>query len=221
MNWMSLWKDIAETATGRPQQHLPSHPHQVQRVRSSRRRILLKRGARIHSTMRSQANTSLAMLDQDGVVVCWYDRLIERDRSDQVVDRHVSQFYLPEDLAREQPYYDLRAARADGRCERQGWYRRPDGSASWATTVIETIRLRNGRLQGFSFVTRACEKPTSIIAPEQAAVPMESGRLEDPSLALIIPTWDRMARSRSTARQRRLFRLACRPIARTPTAPLR
>lgn len=125
------------------------------KIRSWRRRALLKRGARLHVAQGLKAEaSSLAMLDEAGIVVCWYGCADGHDHaSEDVVDRHMSLFYVSEEVARRLPHRDLRAAVIEGRIIRQAWRRRPDGSAFWGTIAIEPVVLRDGRVQGFSFVT--------------------------------------------------------------------
>jgi hypothetical protein len=130
------------------------------KIRSWRRRALLKRGARLHMMMvaNAQSNSlaSLAMLDEAGTVVSWYGSPDGRDyASEEVVDRHLSLFYASEEVARRQPDRDLRAAVIEGRITRQAWRRRPDGSAFWGSIDIEPVVLRDGRVQGFSYVASA------------------------------------------------------------------
>jgi len=122
-----------------------------------RRRALSKRGARLHTKMVANAETnSLAMLDETGVVVCWYGSPDGRDYvSEEVVDRHLSQFYVSEDVVSRQPHRDLRSAVIDGRLTRRAWRRRRDGSAFLGTFDIEPVVLRDGRVQGFSYVASA------------------------------------------------------------------
>ncbi|HEY0687259.1 MAG TPA: PAS domain-containing protein [Steroidobacter sp.] len=130
------------------------------KIRCWRRRALLKRGARLHMTMvaNAQSNSlaSLAMLDEAGTVVSWYGSPDGRDYdSQEVIDRHLSLFYSSEEVSRRQPDRDLRAAVIEGRITRQAWRRRPDGSAFWGTIDIEPVVLRDGRVQGFSYVASA------------------------------------------------------------------
>jgi hypothetical protein len=138
------------------------------RVRAWRRRVLQRRGARMHAAMaRDGRNLSLAMLDDTGVVVSWYDQAGVRD--EHVVDRHVSQFYLPGQIASNQPLRDLRSAVVRGSTTRQGWRRRADGTTFWGDVVIEAVVLRDGRLQGFSYVigasTQRISRGIACLAP--------------------------------------------------------
>lgn len=186
------------------------------RIRSWRRRVLLRRGALMHAAMGADAeHCSLAMLDEEGVVVSWRGRADGNDRdADNVVDHHVSQFYVPEDIAGRRPLLDLHAAIVTGSNTRQGWRRRPDGVAFWGTTVIHAILLRDGRLQGFSYLTRGAEGP---LAQAPSAQLLELPRGEEESNAglgvrdaAILPAWARMTRSHRCGRRRRLLRLARR-----------
>jgi hypothetical protein len=126
-----------------------------EKIRSWRRRALLKRGARLHMSQDLKSeHKSLAMLDEAGIVVCWYACADGHDQAaEDVVDRHISLFYVPQEIARRRPQRDLRTAVIKGRITREAWRRRPDGSAFWGTITIEPIVLRDGRVQGFSFVT--------------------------------------------------------------------
>jgi len=184
------------------------------RVRSWRRRVLLRRGARIQAVMALQAkNRSLAMLDETGLVVSWHGQLGAGQRaSDDIVDRHVSQFYIPEEIARNQPHRDLRAATIQGSNTRQGWRRQPDGTIFWGTVLIEAVVLRDGRLQGFSYVVGACAGPSADVPVPQSLSFVQGeetgdSRQDVPPLRFRLPS-DRMVRSRHAARLRRLSRLA-------------
>lgn len=131
------------------------------RVDGWRRRVLLKKGARLHAAHLARGeHCSLAMLDTQGIVVAWYDP--SGDSSSmrtQVVDRHVGQFYMQADLESNIPDLDLLAAAVSGGNTQQGWRRQPKGPVIWATTVIEAIVLSDGRLQGFTHVIRPAEGP--------------------------------------------------------------
>jgi hypothetical protein len=145
---------------------------QFEKVRSWRRRVLLKKGVVLHEAMGNGAGKcSLAMLDATGVVVAWYDpaRIAER-AAGKVVDRHMYQFYVPEDIANSVPDRDLRLAAANGNSTQQGWRRRADGAVFWGTTVIDAVVLRDGRIQGFSHVTRRSPGPWENVAQACACV---------------------------------------------------
>jgi hypothetical protein len=150
---------------GGAQVHGVADDRRTATVRAWRRRVLLRRGARMHAAMGVDVeNRSLAMLDEAGVVVAWYGPARGRDcAAEHIVDRHVSQFYIPEEIASKQPLRDLHCATVERSNTRQGWRRGADGTTYWGTTVIEAVVLRDGRLQGFSYVTSPSEGPLANV----------------------------------------------------------
>ena len=99
---------------------------------------------------------AIYMLDPDGLIVSWnagaerFKGYTERE----VLGRHFSDFYTPEDRQQGRPETALKTATEEGRCEGEGWRVRKDGSRFWAHVVIDTIRDKNGRLLGFAKITR-------------------------------------------------------------------
>jgi PAS domain S-box-containing protein len=99
---------------------------------------------------------AIYMIDPNGVVTNW-NRGAERIkgyRAAEVVGRHFSLFYTPEDRAAGAPARALQAALRDGRFDAEGWRVRKDGSRFWASVVLDPIRDEQGRLMGFAKITR-------------------------------------------------------------------
>lgn len=143
-----------------------------QRLHAWRRRVLLKKGARLHAASLQRGDRcALAMLDSNGTVVAWYDDSKDSSRvGTHVVDRHVSQFYIAADVASNLPGLNLLSAATCGGNTQQGWRRQPRGAIIWSTTVIEAIVLKDGRLQGFSHIVRPAEGPRAGL-PNQLPLP--------------------------------------------------
>ena len=142
-----------------------------EKVQLWRRRVLHRKGALMHSAMGfGGGQYSLAMLDTSGIVVSWYEQTDVGDAAKDVINRHVSQFYTPEDVARSLPDQELRSARTDGSNTQEGWRRRADGAVYWGTTVIDALLLRDGRLQGYSHLTRQTQDPMESVPPVEPAV---------------------------------------------------
>ena len=96
------------------------------------------------------------MLDPDGNVLNW-NRMAERIKGYQereIVGRHFSCFYTPEDIESRKPQRELELAADKGRSEDESWRVRKDGSRFWANVVIVAIRDSAGNLRGFTKVTR-------------------------------------------------------------------
>ncbi|MBN9518737.1 PAS domain S-box protein [bacterium] len=111
-----------------------------------------------HFRLLVQGTTDYAifMLDPEGRVATWNagaERLKGYAATD-IVGRHFSRFYPPEDIARGWPDEELRRAVAEGRFEDEGWRVRKDGTRFWANVVITALRDARGELRGFSKVTR-------------------------------------------------------------------
>ena len=95
-------------------------------------------------------------LDPHGYVTSWNAAgvRIYGYVEDEILGRHFSAFYPPEDVAAGKPDRELFLASADGRVEDEGWRIRKDGTQFWADVVITATRDGAGRLRGFSKVTR-------------------------------------------------------------------
>jgi PAS domain S-box-containing protein len=98
---------------------------------------------------------ALYMLDPSGRIVRWNAgaKRIKGYESSEIIGKHFSCFYTPEDIAAGLPELSLRTAAREGRYETEGWRVRRDGSRFWANVIIDPIRDR-GELVGFAKITR-------------------------------------------------------------------
>ncbi|MBN3759737.1 sensor histidine kinase [Burkholderia sp. Ac-20365] len=99
---------------------------------------------------------AIFMLDPAGNVASWNSgaQRIKGYTHDEIVGRHFSTFYTPEDIAAGKPTRELEIAATEGRVEDEGWRVRRDGSRFWANVAISAVRDAGGRLLGFAKVTR-------------------------------------------------------------------
>ena len=99
---------------------------------------------------------AIFMLDPTGCIVTWNEgaQRIKGYSANDIVGRHFSVFYPPEQVAAGKPDWELEVARREGRYEEDGWRVRKDGSRFWASVVITALRDETGRLRGFGKVTR-------------------------------------------------------------------
>jgi PAS domain S-box-containing protein len=70
------------------------------------------------------------------------------------VGQHFSRFYPPEAIKSGHPENELRIARALGKYEDEGWRVRGDCTLFWATVLITAVHDKDGKLRGFSKLTR-------------------------------------------------------------------
>jgi len=99
---------------------------------------------------------AIYLLDEDGCVASW-NRGAQRFKgytADEIIGRHFSIFYTPEDRAVNLPARALKAAAEEGRFEQEGWRVRKDGTRFWTSVVINPVRDDDGVLIGYAKVTR-------------------------------------------------------------------
>ncbi|WP_042878978.1 PAS domain-containing hybrid sensor histidine kinase/response regulator [Cupriavidus necator] len=96
------------------------------------------------------------MLDPGGHVISWNSgaSYIKGYRRDEIIGRHFSVFYPPEDVAAGKPARHLERARRGGRIEDEGWRVRKDGSLFWANVTLTAVYDESRALRGFAKVTR-------------------------------------------------------------------
>ncbi|MDV2726349.1 PAS domain S-box protein [Pseudomonas aeruginosa] len=106
--------------------------------------------------VQSVTDYAIYMLDHRGRITNWNlgAQRIKGYLPEEVIGRHFSCFYTPEDREAGEPARGLAAAEREGRFEKEGWRVRKDGSRFWANVVIDPIRDSDGRLIGFAKVTR-------------------------------------------------------------------
>ncbi|HEV3026706.1 MAG TPA: PAS domain S-box protein, partial [Planctomycetota bacterium] len=99
---------------------------------------------------------AILMLAPDGIVVSWNvgAERVNGYTAEEILGRHFSAFFVPEDLASGKPARLLEAAARQGHVEDEGWRLRKDGSRLWSNVVITALKDSTGRLLGFSKVTR-------------------------------------------------------------------
>jgi PAS domain S-box-containing protein len=104
----------------------------------------------------SVSDYAIFALDVKGYVSSWNPgaQHIKGYAADEIIGRHFSSFYPPEDVASGKPAWELEVAAREGRIEDEGWRVRKDGTRFWANVVISAVRNSQGEVTGFSKVTR-------------------------------------------------------------------
>jgi PAS domain S-box-containing protein len=111
---------------------------------------------RLQLLIEAVVDYGIFVLDPQGHVVSWNTgaQKLKGYTRDEIVGKHFSTFYPPEDVQRGWPAEELRRAIASGRFEDEGWRIRKDGSRFWANVVITPLYEPTGELAGFAKVTR-------------------------------------------------------------------
>ena len=99
---------------------------------------------------------AIYMLDPNGNITNWNSgaEAIKGYKASEIVGRHFSVFYTPEDRAAGAPAQALATAIREGRFEGEAQRVRKTGERFWASVVIDPIHDDRGELIGFAKVTR-------------------------------------------------------------------
>jgi PAS domain S-box-containing protein len=138
---------------------------------------------------------AIFMLDPRGNVASW-NRGAERIkgyRAPEILGRHFSTFYRPEDVQSGHPQHELAIARSEGRYHEEAWRVRKDGSLFWADVTITAVRDDTGTLRGFAKVTRdltqrreAEQRQLQLFREQAARVEAEkANQIKDEFLAVL------------------------------------
>jgi PAS domain S-box-containing protein len=138
---------------------------------------LLASESRFHHLVDAVTDYAIFIFDPTGHVVTWNPgaKKIKGYDAEEILGRHFSIFYTPEDREAGKPARILDRLRREGRFEDEGWRVRKDGSRFWANVVITRLLDSNGELTGFAKVTRdltsrrEAEERERALAREQLA----------------------------------------------------
>ena len=111
---------------------------------------------RFQLLINSVTDYAIYMLDTDGHIATWNPgaRLFKGYEADEVIGRHFSTFFTPEDREAGLPQRALAIAASKGKFETEGWRVRKDGTRFWAHVIVDPIRDEQGKLIGFAKITR-------------------------------------------------------------------
>ena len=99
---------------------------------------------------------AIFMLFPDGKIATWNEgaERLKGYAPGEIIGKHFSVFYPEEDKRTNKPAWELEEATLTGRFEDEGWRVRKDGTRFWANVIITAVRNEEGKLLGFSKVTR-------------------------------------------------------------------
>lgn len=111
------------------------------------------------------------MLDPQGIITSWNAgaERVEGYLRHEIIGKHFSNFYLPEDIKAGKPWAELATARREGRSEDEGWRLRKNGERFWARVVVTPLHDSTGHLRGFAKVTQDLSQRRHVQELEAAA----------------------------------------------------
>jgi PAS domain S-box-containing protein len=117
---------------------------------------LLDSNERFRLLVEGVTDYAIYMLDPEGRIMSWNSGVqrIKGYSENEVIGRHFSLFFPPEDVQRGKPMTLLEIAAREGKYQEEGWRVRKDGSLFWASILITPLYDASGELRGFGKVTR-------------------------------------------------------------------
>ena len=111
---------------------------------------------RYEQLVQSVVDYAIYMLDPFGRVVSWNAgaERIKGYLADEVIGKHFSLFFTPQDINDGRPERLLRQALEKGVAQDEGWRVRKDGTQFWALAALDVIRDAQGQIVGLAKVTR-------------------------------------------------------------------
>ena len=118
--------------------------------------VLREREDSMRLLIESLQEIAIVLLDANGRVATWNSgaERIKGYRADEIIGKHFSCFYPEEDRAAGKPAKAMRDALVNGQIQDEGWRLRKDGQRFWARVTVSRVLDHDGRLLGYSKVTR-------------------------------------------------------------------
>ncbi|MEO7988474.1 MAG: PAS domain S-box protein [Chryseolinea sp.] len=119
-------------------------------------RALKRSEEQYHRVIAEVQDYAIILLDPNGIIRTWNKgaEKIKGYSEAEIVGKHFSVFYLPEDQERKLPHQLITEAERSGRAIHEGWRVRKDGSRFWGSITITALHNAKDEIIGFSKVTR-------------------------------------------------------------------
>ena len=110
----------------------------------------------LHILVDQAREYGIFMLNPEGYILSWNAgaERMKGYKESEILGQHFSRFYTFEDVNAGHPAWGLARAEADGKFEDEGWRLRRDGSRFCASVLITRLEDKEGKLRGFSILTR-------------------------------------------------------------------
>ncbi|MDA7980558.1 MAG: PAS domain S-box protein [Pirellulales bacterium] len=119
---------------------------------SGPRGLLEQSEDRFQLLVQSVADYAIFLLNPQGEVISWNAgaKRINGFHENEIIGKHYSILFPPEEINAGQPEEKLRAAQTHGRTYEEAWRLRKDGTRYWARTVLASLTADDGTLRGFA-----------------------------------------------------------------------
>jgi PAS domain S-box-containing protein len=168
-----IWANVVITALRGPDGELVGFAKVTRDLTESRRQqeALRQSEEQLRLLVESVKDYALFMLDVEGCVLTWNAgaAAILGYTAGDVIGRHFSMFFAPDDRAAGRAEDELELARTTGRAHAQGWRQRKDGSTFWADVRLTAVHDATGQLRGFAKVTQDLTEQRRLVELEGAS----------------------------------------------------
>jgi PAS domain S-box-containing protein len=106
--------------------------------------------------MENVKDFAIFLLDTNGKIATWNtgaERILGYKEA-EIIGQPYSLIFIPQDIVKCQPEYELEVARDKGRSEDERWHVRKDGTQFWASGVVTPLWDEEGKLRGYAKVMR-------------------------------------------------------------------
>ena len=136
--------------------------------------------ARFRTLVENIRDYAIFRLDPQGVVTEWTAgaQRVTGYAAEEVLGRPAALFYPPEAVAAGAPAGELAEAARTGRAAREGWRVRKGGRRFWVDEIATAIRAADGRLVGFTTISRDLTERRRAAAERERRVGAEAAAAE-------------------------------------------
>jgi PAS domain S-box-containing protein len=141
------------------------------------------------SLVKNIRDHSVFMMDTGGCITSWNvaaEKIIGYSDA-EILGRHFSLIFTPEDIQRGLPEEELRLARTEGRAEDERWHVKKDGELFWALGIVTPMHDGQGQITGYSKILRDMtdRKRAEELLHRQSEALREADRRKDEFLAML------------------------------------
>ncbi|MFY3386292.1 CHASE domain-containing protein [Paracidovorax sp. MALMAid1276] len=135
---------------------------------------------------------AIVQLDTSGNVMGWNigAKEITGYSESEIAGRHLSVFYPPDTVSRSQLAEKLASARDVGHAHEEGWRLRKDGSRFWASVTLTPMYDEEGRLSGYSKITRDLSERRAQELERNRLFGLQNAILSSAGIAIIATRMD-------------------------------